>query len=149
MRLKYTSQSSHCNSGYIENMFYGLPNEFALRSRPKVGLPKNKAQNPVVENSVFPTLKLLCSGIPPYLEKPLIYNIYNLSVIFPIVSLSYLILYPMSFLGTQTQVYPPSHIADPHKGSPEDISTTKIHKISPSYWICLKEMYKTTHDEAL
>ena len=33
--------------------FYGLPNEFALRSRPKVGLPKNKAQNPVVENSVF------------------------------------------------------------------------------------------------
>ena len=37
-----------------ENMFYGLPNEFALRSRHKVGLPKNKAQNPVVENSVFP-----------------------------------------------------------------------------------------------
>ena len=73
----------------------------------------------------------------------------NLSVIFPIVSPSYLILHPMSFLGTQTQVYPPSHIADPHKGSPEDISTTKIHKISPSYWICLKEMYKTTHDEAL
>ena len=35
-------------------MFYGLPNEFALRSRPKVGLPKNKAQNPVVENHVFP-----------------------------------------------------------------------------------------------
>ena len=54
LRLKYTSQSSHCNSGYIENMFYGLPNEFALRSRPKVGLPKKKAQNPVVENNVFP-----------------------------------------------------------------------------------------------
>ena len=55
----------------------------------------------------FP-IKIAMFRYTPYLEKPLINN---LSVIFPIVSPSYLILYPMSFLGTQTQVYPPSHIA--------------------------------------